>query len=73
MRILKSKELKIFQNHEIAKINKDNITKKLIDVFDKEVPEIGIIRLMHDNYHEFKPRNKQLNLILILFVIYQKK
>ena len=50
----------ILEPYEIAKINKDNITKKLIDVFDKEVPEIGIIRLIHDNYHEFKPRNKKI-------------
>ena len=49
----------ILEPYEIAKINKDNITKKLIDIFDKEVPEIGIIKLIHDNYHEFKPRNKK--------------
>ena len=50
----------ILEPYEIAKINKDNITKKLIDIFNKDIPEIGIIRLIHDNYHEFKPRNKKI-------------
>ena len=31
--------------YEIAKINKDKITKKLIDIFNEEKPEVGIIRL----------------------------
>ena len=25
-----------------------------------EIPEVGIIKLIHDNYHEFKPRNKKI-------------
>ena len=50
----------ILEPYEIAKINKDNITKKLIEVFDKDIPEVGILRLIHDNYHEFKPRNKKI-------------
>ena len=59
--------------YEIAKINKDKITNKLIDIFNGEIPEVGIKRLIHDNSHEFKPRNKKLNLIQILFIIYHKK
>ena len=50
----------ILEPYEIAKINKDNITRKLIEVFDKDIPEVGILRLIHDNYHEFKPRNKKI-------------
>ena len=46
--------------YEIAKINKDKITKKLNDIFNEEIPEVGIIKLIHDNYHEFKPRNKKI-------------
>ena len=45
--------------YEIAKINKDKITKKLNDIFNEEIPEVGIIKLIHDNYHQFKPRNKK--------------
>ena len=50
----------ILEPYEIAKINKDNITKKLIDIFNNDIPEIGIIKLIHDNYHEFKSRNKKI-------------
>ena len=46
--------------YEIAKINKDKITKKLNDIFNEEIPEVVIIKLIHDNYHEFKPRNKKI-------------
>ena len=46
--------------YEIAKINKDKITKKLIDIFNEETPEVGILKLIHDNSHEFKPRNKKI-------------
>ena len=46
--------------YEIAKINKDKITKKLIDIFNEETPEIGILKLIHDNSHEFKTRNKKI-------------
>ena len=35
-------------------------TKKLIDIFNKEIPEVGILKLIHDNSHEFKPRNKKI-------------
>ena len=63
----------ILEPYEIAKINKDKITKKLIDIFNEETPEVGILKLIHDNSHGFKPRNKKLNLIQILFVIYHKK
>ena len=45
--------------YEIAKINKDKITKKLNDIFNEEIPEVGILKLIHDNSHEFKPRNKK--------------
>ena len=46
--------------YEIAKINKDKITKKLNDIFNEEIPEVGILKLIHDNYQEFKPRNKKI-------------
>ena len=46
--------------YEIAKINKDKITKKLIDIFNEEILEVGILKLIHDNSHEFKPRNKKI-------------
>ena len=36
------------------------ITKKLIDIFNEETPEVGILKLIHDNSHKFKPRNKKL-------------
>ena len=29
--------------YEIAKINKDKINKKLIDIFNEEIPEVGIV------------------------------
>ena len=46
--------------YEIPKINKDKITKKLIDIFNEETPEVGILKLIHDNSHEFKLRNKKI-------------
>ena len=49
----------------IVKINKDKITKKLIDIFNEEIPEVGIIRLIYNNFYEFKIRTKKLNLIQI--------
>ena len=52
--------METLEPYEIAKINKDNITKKLIDIFNGEIPEIGIIKLIHDNFHEFKPRTKKI-------------
>ena len=61
MLILKLKELWILQNRmKLQKINKDKITKKLNDIFNEEIPENGILKLIHDNSHEFKPRNKKI-------------
>ena len=59
--------------YEIAKINKDKITNKLIDIFNGEIPEVGIKRLIHDNSHEFKPRNKKIKFNLnIIHKVSQK-
>ena len=31
-----------------------------MDIFNEEIPEVGILKLIHDNSHEFKPRNKKI-------------
>ena len=37
----------------------DDISNKLIDVFKSEVPEVKLLRLLHDNKFNFKTRRRK--------------
>ena len=64
----------IIEPYNIANNKIDDISNKLIDVFKSEVPEVKLLRLLHDNKFNFivflsNPFNSFFNLSLNSFII----
>ena len=49
----------IIEPYNIANNKIDDISNKLIDVFKSEVPEVKLLRLLHDNKFNFKTRRRK--------------
>ena len=49
----------IIEPYNIANNKIDDISNKLVDVFKSEVPEVKLLRLIHDNEFNFKIRKRK--------------
>ena len=49
----------IIEPYSIAQNKIDEITEKLKDAFNNDITEIKIKKLIHDNYHNYKPKIKK--------------